>query len=518
MPVFGAIDVGSNAIKFKIARCEPPSRVETLCEEREPIRLGAGVFRGRPIPRETIAAAAEAFARFRQLFALHRVERFRAVATSAMREAPNGDAVLAEIAERTGFALEVISGSEEARLIQLGTSLDVSTSTGTVLFIDIGGGSCELSVRDDGAMRELVSLPLGAVRLTENFVSTDPISGDEHRRLKDVIYSEIRENARRMAKRNYELAVGTAGTVNAICESILASRDLYPESTPSAVRYADISAFHRRLRAMTLDERRALPEITGNRADILVAGAAVFKYVLKTFKPAAVRASRRGLKDGLLLDLLARHAHDAALETEFHRARLDALVEFGERFQFDRAHAQNVARLALRLFDALRALHGLGDAERALLEAAALLHAVGRSVNTVAMQKHSYYIIKNAELTGFTQDEIAVIANVARYHRRGEPSARHENFAPLGAAEREVVRWLAAMLRVADGLDRHGDGRVRDVGVAVGAGAIALALDVAADADLEVWASQRKAGLLETLAGRPVEYAVRVGGVGAPRR
>ncbi len=522
MPVYGVIDVGSNAIKFKIARCDPPAHVETLCEEREPVRLGAGVFRGEPIPRATIDVTVEAFLRFRKLFELHGVEEARAVATSAMREAPNGEAVLAELAERTGVTLEVISGSEEARLIQLGTSLDLGGGAGggaaggasgaaaaTVLFVDIGGGSCELSVREGDEARELVSLPLGAVRLTETFVSTDPISNGEHRRLKDLIYSEIRENTSRMAKRSFDLAVGTAGTINAICESILAQRDLYPESTPTAIRYADISAFHRRLRGMTLDERRALPEITGNRADILIAGAAVLKYVLKTFRPAVVRASRHGLKDGVLLDLLARRTHGGPLESEFHRERLGALVRFGERFQFDRPHAEHVAQLAMRLFDQLRGAHGLGDEERNLLEAAAIVHAVGRAVNVAAMHKHSYYIIKNAELTGFTQDEIAVIANVARYHRRGEPNPRHENFAPLAAAQREVVRWLAAILRVADGLDRHADGRVRDVAARDG-DALTLTLDADRDADLAVWSSQRKAGLLERMIGKPVEYAVKV--------
>lgn len=510
MPVYGAIDVGSNAIKFKIARCEPPAEVETVCEEREPVRLGAGVFRGEPIARAAIDATAAAFARFRDLFAHHGVERTRAVATSALREAPNGEAVLAELAERTGIDLEVVSGSEEARLIQLGTSLDLGTAGGRVLFIEVGGGSCELSVREGGEMRDLLSLPLGAVRLTENFVTTDPISPTEHRRLKDAIYSEIRENAGRLARRPFDLAVGTAGTIRAIADSILAQRDLYPESAPGAIRYADLSAFHRRLRTMTLAERRALPAITGNRADILVAGAAVLKYALKTFRQAAVRASRRGLRDGLLLDLLARHAHDRALETGLRRERLAALLRFGERFQVDGAHARNVANLALRLFDQLAGLHRLAPGDRDLLEAAALLHGVGRSVSYVAMHRHSYYIIRNAELTGFTQDEIALIANVARYHRRGEPSPRHENFAPLSAEERNTVRWLAAILRVADGLDRHGDGRVRDVAVSLRDGEIGLALAAsgATDLDLEVWASGRKAGLLGEMVGRRIVYAV----------
>ena len=185
-------------------------------------------------------------ARFKKLFESHEVERFRAVATSAMREAPNRHALIQEIQERTGITLEVISGSEEARLIQVGTSLDVNAARGSVLFIDIGGGSCELSVREDGELKELCSLALGAVRLTENFISTDPISAAEHRKLKDYVYSELRNNVGTLARRSYELAIGTAGTINAICESILEQREKYSSSTPSAVRYTAISDFHRR--------------------------------------------------------------------------------------------------------------------------------------------------------------------------------------------------------------------------------------------------------------------------------
>ena len=506
MPIYGVIDMGSNAIKLKIARCEAPGLIETLCDEREAVRVGAGVFRGKPIPRETVHAIVDVLARFKKLFESHKVERFRAVATSAMREAPNRHSLIQEIQERTGITLEVISGSEEARLIQVGTSLDVNAARGSVLFIDIGGGSCELSVRENGELKELCSLALGAVRLTENFISTDPISAAEHRKLKDYVYSELRNNVGTLGRRSYELAIGTAGTINAICESILEQREKYASSTPSAVRYTAISDFHRRMRELPLDERKALPALSSNRADIIVAGAAVLKYVLKMFHVAAIRPSKRGLRDGVLLDLLLRNAQDARLEQEFHRARRESLVHFGDRFNVPRAHTDHVTKLALSLFDQLRDSHKLGDGERGLLEAAGLLHEVGRAVSYGSMHKHSYYIIKNAELTGFTQDEIAVVANIARYHRRSEPSPRHENFSTLSPRQRIVVRWLAGILRVADGLDRHHDARVRDVKVRMSPKAITLDLDNEYEAELEIWSSQRKAKLLGEIAERRVEY------------
>ncbi|HRJ78128.1 MAG: Exopolyphosphatase [Planctomycetes bacterium] len=506
MPVYGVIDVGSNAIKLKVARCEAPATIETLCDEREAVRLGVGVFRGKPISRETVRAAAAVLTRFEKLFESHGVKQYRAVATSAMREAPNRHSVIEEIRERTGISLEVISGSEEARLIQVGTSLDVNAAQGSVLFIDVGGGSCEISVREGGDLKDLCSLALGAVRLTENFVSSDPISSDDHRKLKDYIYSELRNNVGMMARRSYELAIGTAGTINAICESIVAQRELYPSSTASAVRYASVSSFHRRLRQMKLEDRKELPGMASNRADIIVAGAAVLKYIMKTFHLEAIRPSKRGLRDGVLLDLLLRHTRDTRLEREFHRARRDALVRFGDRFAVPRAHTDHVTHLALRLFDQLPSLHKLGEHERGLLEAAGLLHEVGRAVNYGSMHKHSYYIIRNAELTGFTQDEIAMIANVARYHRRSDPSMKHENYAALSPRQRSVVRWLAGILRVADGLDRHHDARVRDLHVRVTPKSILLDLDNEYEAELEIWSSQRKAGLLEEVAERVVEY------------
>lgn len=506
MPIYGVIDMGSNAIKLKVARCEPPGLIETLCDEREPVRVGAGVFRGKPISRETIHGIVSALSRFKKLFEGHKVERFRAVATSAMREAPNRHYVINEVQERTGINLEVISGSEEARLIQVGTSLDVQAAPGAVLFIDIGGGSCELSVRENGDLKDLCSLALGAVRLTENFVSSDPISPEEHRKLKDYIYSELRNNAGSLLRRSYELAIGTAGTINSLCECILEQRDRYPSSTPSSVRYTAISDLQRRLREMTLGERKELPALSSNRADIIVAGASVLKYILKTFRLPAIRPSKRGLRDGVLLDLLLRNAQDRRLEREFSRARREALLHFGSRFNVPRAHTNHVTKLALSLFDQLRDLHNLGDAERSLLEAAGLLHEVGRAVSYGAMHKHSYYIIKNAELTGFTQDEIAVIANVARYHRRSEPSVRHENFATLSPRQRIIVKWLAGILRVADGLDRHHDARVRDVRVRVSSRAIMIELDNEFEAELEIWSSKRKATLLAEISERRVEY------------
>lgn len=506
MPIYGVIDMGSNAIKVKIARCEAPGLIETLCDEREPVRVGAGVFRGKPISRECVQAIIEVLSRFKKLFESHRVVRHRAVATSAMREAPNRHSVTQEILDRTGIQLEVISGSEEARLIQVGTSLDVNATQGSVLFIDIGGGSCELSVRENGELKELCSLALGAVRLTENFVSTDPISAAEHRKLKDYIYSELRNNIGSLARRSYELAIGTAGTINAICESILEQREKYASSTPSAVRYTAISDFHRRMRELKLDDRKALPGLSSNRADIIVAGAAVLKYVLKSFRLTSIRPSKRGLRDGVLLDLLLRNSQDTRLEREFHRVRRDGLVHFGDRFNVPRAHTNHVTKLALSLFDQLSELHRFGEAERGLLEAAGLLHEVGRAVNYGSMHKHSYYIIKNAELTGFTQDEIAVVANIARYHRRSEPSVRHENFSTLSPRQRAIVRWLAGILRVADGLDRHHDARVRDLKARVTPKSITLDLDNEYEAELEIWSSQRKAKLLSEIAERRIDY------------
>ncbi|MCC6575462.1 MAG: Ppx/GppA family phosphatase [Planctomycetes bacterium] len=506
MPIYGVIDVGSNAIKLKIARCEPPNQIEILCDEREPVRMGSGVFRGKAIHKEVIDAAANALKRFRKLFSSHKVEMFRAVATSAMREAPNRIAVQAELAERSGIELEIISGSEEARLIQIGTSLDVGHVTGSVLFVDIGGGSCELSVRERGQLKELCSLALGAVRLTENFIHGDPVSGDDHRKLKDFIYSELRQNIVPLLNRNYELAVGTAGTINAICESILSRRNQYPNSTPNAVSYSDISQFHRRLRESTQDERMRLPGLSSNRADIIVAGAAVLKYVLKTLRLRSLRPSRRGLRDGVLVDLLSRFAHDRSLQLELHKSRMNSLMQFGDRFGVHREHSDHVTRLALSLFDQLRNVHRLTDGDRALLEAAGLLHEVGRAVNYGSMHKHSYYIIRNAELTGFTQDEIEVIANVARYHRRSEPSRRHENFRHLTQAQRHSVQWLAALLRVADGLDRHHDARVRGVKTSLRGGVLRLELDNEYEAELEIWSSRRKSHSLAELLGRKIEY------------
>ncbi len=510
--MLAVVDVGSNSVRLQVAQAARDGTLTVLAEDKAAVRLGEQVFRTGRLSAEAIARASAALARFAELARRAGAEKVRAVATSAVREASNRALLLRTVRAQSGISLEVISGAEEARLICLGV-LQGAPAGERRLLCDIGGGSTEITAAHGEEPESSYSLPLGSVRLTEFFIKSDPLQRKEARLVDGAVQDALNEIDPLMVGK-FKRLMGSAGTISAV--TALARRLSGPpgalptSAKPGLVTRAQIDLAVEKLRVSSAKERRKLG-VEEHRVDILYAGAAILAGILRKLRVEEVEVTSRGLRDGLMADLVRREVRPPAAGLHQEHAVLEGLRAFGRRCGYREEHAEQVAQLSLSLFDQTRELHKLGDEERALLQAAALLHDVGTFVSYNRHHKHSYYLIYHADLPGFTDRERELIATIARYHRRSPPKDRHELFQVLAPDERVVVRRLGALLRVADGLDRGHRRNVRSLKVVRGRRGLVIEVHAEDGGELEVWASQQKADLLVEVAGGPVSFKLRTG-------
>lgn len=480
--VIGAIDVGTNAVRLEIAHVLPDGSLETLHQERDPIRPGDGVFvTGRMSP-----AVEERLVRtIRRYAALCRRYRakVRAVATSAVREAKNGRDVVRRVRAAAGIELEVVSGREEARLICLGV-LRGRPPAARALLLDIGGGSTEVATAVGETPTNLWSVPLGAVRLTQIFGTGGRVSSPALAALR-AFAAEAFRRAIPAYDGDTRAALGSSGTIEAVVGFAAEHKRASRREVANAVED---------LAAMSVAERRK--RFDPSRAEVVVAGAAILESAMRHLGLASIAAVGTGLRNGILVEL-SRRGERAANGTS-----AEAIVALGRRFQFDAGHAAQVARLALVLYDRLARAHRLPAVARRILEAAALLHDVGHVVSVQAHHKHTYYLVSNADLPGLSDRERELVALVARYHRRSVPSRGRRDLEQLTGGELGMVRKLVAILRVADALDRSHQQPVRGLRVTARAGAITLRIAARGPIDLELWDAAREAGLFQRVFGR----------------
>jgi exopolyphosphatase/guanosine-5'-triphosphate,3'-diphosphate pyrophosphatase len=498
--VLAVVDLGSNAVRLQIAQVDARGRTNVLAEDRAAVRLGEQVFRTGRLSAGSIARTALALERFSKLAQRAGAQQVRAVATSAVREASNRAQLIRTIRNHTGISIEVISGAEEARLVCLGV-LHAEPATERSLILDIGGGSTEIINARGEEPESAVSIQLGSVRLTEFFVSSDPISRKEARLLDEAIQDGLAQHVDPLLVGKFKRLIGAAGTIGAVAGQArrLAGR---PPISSLPVRYAEIRRVLEHLRGTTAKQRRKLG-VDEQRNDIIYAGAAILEGVMRKLRVEELVLASRGLRDGLMADLVRR-----TIGTHVHQERvvIDGLRTFGRRCGYREDHAEQVALLSLSLFDQTRELHKLGEEERALLHAAAMLHDVGSFVSYNRHHKHTYYLLYHADLPGFTDRERELIATIARYHRRSTPKDRHEEFQRLTPEERIVVRRLAALLRVADGLDRGHRRHVRSVKVKQRGKRMEIDVTAEPGSELEVWSARQKADLLEEVHGGEIRF------------
>jgi exopolyphosphatase/guanosine-5'-triphosphate,3'-diphosphate pyrophosphatase len=497
-----AIDVGSNSVHMVIAEARHDGRFEVIDRVKEMVRLGRRTFTSGRLERVSMDLAVRALKNFVRLARLRRVERIRAVATSAVREARNRDAFIARIRRETGLRVRVISGDEEARLIFNAVRQALGLDGGPHLLVDIGGGSVELALARDGQAQWMASLPLGVARLTERYLASDPPTASQVRRLEKHLERQLDALMRKARRAGVERAIGTSGTINALVAMVRVARDGEQERLHGLSAAAgDIRRLRERLLKLEAAERAELPGADPKRSDLLPAAAVLTDFILERAGVRELSACTWALREGILLAMVNAGAR-AQGRLEARRRSVRALAR---RFGALNGHGPQVARLGLKLFDAAAPILKLDGQARELLEHAALLHDIGRAIDHDRHNRHTYYLVKNAELLGFDPLEIEIIAQAARGHRK--PAARLDSpeFRALSPAKRHLVRSLAALLRLADALDRSHFGVVKDIHVRRSPGRFTVTIDAAkGQADLELWTCERRSDLLAKLLGRQV--------------
>jgi exopolyphosphatase/guanosine-5'-triphosphate,3'-diphosphate pyrophosphatase len=505
-----AIDIGTNSIHMIVVKVRPDLSFEIIDREKEMVRLGAGGLDGRSLTPMAVTAALQTLAKFSRLAASHKVDEIVASATSATREADNGGDFIAEVERQTGIRVRVISGTEEARLIHLAAGYGVDIGGSQAVVIDIGGGSVEVTLGTATHLTQAESFKLGVIRLTERFVRSDPLSGHDERRLVKHINRTAGTYLDQVASRGFERVIGTSGTILSLGALALSEGAGVPpeELRNQRVPAKAIHRIRKRLTAVDLEARLHTPGLDPRRADIAVAGSVLLDTLLRRLGAEDLTLCDLALREGLVLDYIHRNTARIKKVERYPDVRRRSIVELGERCGYWSEHARQVAQLALSIFDQTRAVHKLGDREREWLEYAALLHDIGVHISYERHHRHSYYLIKNGDLRGFNPDEIEIIALIARYHRQATPKKSHEGYAPLKGSMRRTVRTLAAMVRLAEGLDRSHSQALAGIDVFPRGDDYLMRLRTAGDAELELWAAHRHVGALEGVLERPVRFEV----------
>ncbi len=507
-----AIDVGTNSVHMVVARPVPGGPPDFLARERMPVRLGSGGSDMKRLQPDAIDRAIAALDECRRIAEAHRAD-VAAVATSAVREAANAADFLRRARTEAGVSVEVVSGVEEARLIHLGALSAAPIAGRPHLVIDIGGGSTEVIVGTGTEPTLARSLKLGHIRLTDRFFPGGRIEPGAVKACRRHIQSFIAPFLREVT--NFEVAVGCSGTIEALA-LMGAARRGEPLRTVAnaALGRQDLDAVVADLIARPAD-RAGLPGLDPGRAEVIVAGAVLLRQMFKSLGIRTLTVSTGALREGLLLDRF--HRRDRSPVHGLHHLndlRRSSVLAAARRYDEDIAHAGHSTNLALELFDEIRPAHGLGEPEREVLEAAGLLHNIGRFVAYAAHHQHSYYLIRHSEqLAGFTENELELIAQVARYHRKSAPRQSHSSFAALDEADQHRVRLLAGLLRVGIALDRTYRRVVRHVKAAVDDRGLRIEVHTAADADaeLELFTARDRCGLLADALNLPVRFEVKTG-------
>jgi exopolyphosphatase/guanosine-5'-triphosphate,3'-diphosphate pyrophosphatase len=525
-PRLAAIDVGTNTIRLIVAEVQDDDTYRILDEERDMVRLGERLDRTGRLSDEAVERGLAAIGKMKAIADGFRITELRAIATSAVREAANGREFIRNVMRQHKVRIDVISGEEEAQLAFRSAARHFDLQGRSTAVVDIGGGSVEIILSAGTAIDQVYSLPLGAVRVTERLVRSDPLRDKHWKRMKEEIDRTIRD-AIRFPAHPAEVMVGSGGTFTALAHMSKWQREGRHGSVQGYVLTpSEIIHLLDRVREAPLEARRQIPGLSPDRADIIVAGASVIARLVRRLGSQQILVNERGIRDGLLLHMISElpnRRSGTALPQSGNR--LDWVRHFARKCRSNERHCEHVATLALQIFDGVKARFALPPASRDLLQAAALLHDIGYLISHSKHHKHAYHLILHGDLPGFSPHEIELIANVARYQRRVFPKKRHENLARMTAEERRLIARLSGILRVADGLDRTHSQAVTSLKVRAVKGRLRISLEAAASPEIECADAQRKSDLFRKAFDTELELVWRpsrtrrrvVAGTRAPR-
>lgn len=509
-----AIDIGTNSFHLIVVSTKSDGNFEIIDREREVIRLGEGSSGDiKFINKKAFDRGVEALIRFKGIADSHNAQ-IRAVATSAVREAYNKNDFIQKVFEGTGIEIEVISGNEEARLINLGILKAVPVYNKKTFIVDIGGGSTEFILSQKGTCLYSVSLKIGAVRLSQRFFPDSIVTKQRVEECRKWVEGEIFHVAEKIGKYGFQIAVGSSGTIMSTGLMIEALRkgSVSPltilnnfEFSKNELREIESGV----LRRKTFEKRKKIPGLDDKRADIIPAGIIILSTIFDLFELEKMTISGYALREGIIIDTLQKLSSDSS-KPNLHDIRKDSIKHLAESSKYDREHCNHVAKLAVQIYDDLKKIHKLDGECREYLEAAALLHDIGYHISHTNHHHHSYYIIRNSELLGFNENEISIIAHTARYHRKSHPKSNHTDFDLMPGKSQDTVRKLSAIIRVADSFDRTHKRLVQNVECRVKSNWIELRLKISKNGnpEIELWSLERRKILFEEIFGMKLIVSV----------
>lgn len=499
-----AIDVGSNSIRLVVAEVLTSGGYRVLDEERENTRLAAALVKTGRLDPKAADSTVTVLRNFLSIAAGYGVHQVRAIGTSALRDAEDGREFCDRVRKELKLSIDVISANEEARLAFLSVSRAFDISGRKVAVADIGGGSTEIVLASSGLVDQVYDTRLGAVRVAEQCDATTRSSEKQVSKLREFIDRAIKKQ---IGKPPFvpDMLFGTGGTFTALASIIMAQQGMAGQPMWGfRVTRAQIRHLVADLASMSLERRCKVAGLSPQRADIIVAGLAIIERIMRHLQVNVVQVHTRGVRDGLMLTMVQQTSVSPAMQTEERRS---AVEEFAKNCGVDLTHARQVARIAGSLWQQLAAPLSLKPEDRELIESVALIANVGYLINFEGHHKHSYHLILNSELPGFERRQLQILANVARYHRGTRPKRRHDNFTELSPEDQKRVCTLAAILRLALALDRTHQQHINEVRARVRDDVVRIVVQADRDADVDLWAAERKVDLFEKVFRRKVRFS-----------
>lgn len=500
-----AIDIGTNSIRCIVAEATREGKFKVLDDEKVTVRLGENLAQTGMISLEATERALDAVRRFQKLLAGLKVETVEAVATSAVRGASNGRELVTALTKELGHEVRVICGEEEAELAAASALFNFDTNGKRFAMADIGGGSLEVVTAYGNHIEECYTLNLGTVIMTERFLCNDPIKASELQQLQ----RHVRECLKKTLpdeRVSADTLIGSGGTVTSLGYMVMNKRgDAYASVHGYEVLRSEVIHTLAMLMRRDLKDRRTIPGLNPDRADIIVAGIAAIDELMRFLGTNRLLVNERGIREGLIIRAMKRQG--LIPEASPPRNWRNSVLEFARSCQVDEPHSLHVAHLALSIFDALALPFSLKKSDRRILEAAAILHDIGCFISYGSHHKHSYHLIRHADLFGFSPRERELIAQIARYHRKSLPKRKHESFQTLREKDRQLVTRLGGILRMADGLDRRRAGFVQEVSCEFCGNIITARLEGNEDVSVEIFGGNAKKDLFEKAFGAGVVFA-----------